>query len=254
MRLGDMSTESPFLRDAAHRPREPGIVVLERILIEECGEPIADVRERCPGVLVNAPLPWLRGTVCRMVSEAVARMPSGVRMLVTTGMRTLEMQAAGYEAYVSHLRGEHPDWPKPILHRQANRFFHPPHSKCPPGHTTGGAVDVRLVDDEGRELDMWSALLQSSNSTWPTFSRRVSPEVREMRKILYDAMIGVGFSNCWDEWWHYSYGDSGWAARLARPLAVYGRYPEVCYPPEFVARVDELRAAGQLTRLKPTMK
>ena len=40
--------------------------------------------------------------------------------------------------------------------------------------------------------------------------------------ILVDAMLGVGFSNCRDEWWHYSYGDAGYAVRMAQKECCYG--------------------------------
>ena len=35
-------------------------------------------------------------------------------------------------------------------------------------------------------------------------------------------MIEAGFSNCRDEWWHYSYGDAGWAVRTGAPTCMYG--------------------------------
>jgi len=28
-------------------------------------------------------------------------------------------------------------------------------------------------------------------------------------------MLEVDFSNCRDEWWHYSWGDAGWAVRMS---------------------------------------
>jgi D-alanyl-D-alanine dipeptidase len=40
--------------------------------------------------------------------------------------------------------------------------------------------------------------------------------------LLLDTMLSVGFSNCRDEWWHYSFGDAGWAVRLAKPDCIYG--------------------------------
>jgi D-alanyl-D-alanine dipeptidase len=40
--------------------------------------------------------------------------------------------------------------------------------------------------------------------------------------MLVTAMLSVGFSNCRDEYWHYSYGDAGWAVRLDQPECIYG--------------------------------
>ncbi len=39
---------------------------------------------------------------------------------------------------------------------------------------------------------------------------------------MVEAMLGAGFSNCRDEWWHYSYGDAGWAVRLQEESCFYG--------------------------------
>jgi len=248
-----MTPDSLYLRDAARRPREPGISQLDKVPILECGEPLVDVRQVCHGMRVSAPLPWLRLTVCGMLQRASDSLPSQLTLLVATGLRTMDMQAAGYSTYRESLKEAHPNWPQSTLNREANRFFHPPHAKAPPGHTTGGAVDVRLLAD-GDELDTWSTLLATDARTWHTFHRGLTPQAREGRQILYDAMVGAGFSNCYDEWWHYSYGDSGWACRLDRPHAVYGQVAEEDYPPELLAEVRKLRKTGKLTRLMRSRK
>ena len=48
-------------------------------------------------------------------------------------------------------------------------------------------------------------------------------EQRANRRLLRDAMEAAGFSNYEEEWWHYSYGDSGWALRTNRETAFFGR-------------------------------
>jgi D-alanyl-D-alanine dipeptidase len=35
-------------------------------------------------------------------------------------------------------------------------------------------------------------------------------------------MLDVGFSNCRDEYWHYSFGDSAWAVRIGASECPYG--------------------------------
>jgi D-alanyl-D-alanine dipeptidase len=35
-------------------------------------------------------------------------------------------------------------------------------------------------------------------------------------------MLSVGFSNCEDEYWHYSFGDAAWAVRTGADHCVYG--------------------------------
>ncbi len=52
--------------------------------------------------------------------------------------------------------------------------------------------------------------------------------------ILVEAMLGAGFSNCRDEFWHYSYGDAAWAVRTGAPYCIYGL---IELPPEWQKRV-----------------
>ena len=49
------------------------------------------------------------------------------------------------------------------------------------------------------------------------------------RQLLWQAMIDQGFVNLASEWWHYSYGDSYWAAFQSESHAIYNsveRAPE----------------------------
>jgi len=66
-----------------------------------------------------------------------------------------------------------------------------------------------------------------------TATTGLSPEAAYNRRLLYDAMSGAGFSNCRDEWWHWSYGDSAWAVRVGAEAAIYG----LIAPPEGFSRV-----------------
>lgn len=245
-----MRVESPYLRDAARGLREPGPSRLDRIPIEECGEGILDIREACPGVLVETAMPWARATVCRMLREAAERIPAGTRLRVINAFRTLEAQCAGWETYREFLREQHPAWPQTVLRREANRFVHPPDRPCPPGHTTGAALDVALVREDGQPLEGIEEVFETTRDVWRTFGRRVPQRAREARRLLYDAMVSSGFSNCYDEWWHYSWGDSGWAGRLGHPVALYGVVPEECFPEELAAIVADLRASDYTSQLR----
>jgi hypothetical protein len=134
------------------------------------------------------------------------------------------MQRAGWDGYFRQVQADHPDWSLSALRRATNRFFAPYDQKVPPGHCTGGAVDVRLLDLAGEPLDVTSPL-----EGWraaPTWVEGLSNEARANRMILVEAMLSAGFSNCRDEYWHYSYGDSAWAVRTGAAACPYGwSYP-----------------------------
>jgi D-alanyl-D-alanine dipeptidase len=78
-----------------------------------------------------------------------------------------------------------------------------------------------LVDAEGRRLDMNSPLPHAELSA-PTECAGLSAEARANRSLLVNALSGAGLTNYAGEWWHWSYGEPGWAARTGAPHAIYG--------------------------------
>ena len=215
---------------ATNRPKigapEP-IAALNRVKITELAQPwearetLVDIRAHCPGVFCNEGIcPYLRRTVADRLNHAQNSLPPGYRLKVGTALRTLAMQQRGWNGYYKRMQEEHPDWPLSALRRATNKYHAPYDQKAPPGHCTGGAVDVHLLDPDGNTLDMiaptqgWEAV--------DTFSERISPEARANRMRMVEAMLGAGFSNCRDEYWHYSWGDSAWAVRVGESECPYG--------------------------------
>lgn len=75
-------------------------------------------------------------------------------------------------------------------------------------HNSGSAVDLTLVDREGRELEM--------PTPYDDFSPRAShlatdlpPKALENRRILLEAMQKGGFRALESEWWHYDDPEGG---------------------------------------------
>ena len=51
------------------------------------------------------------------------------------------------------IKKANPEWSETKLKRVVNQFSAPISTQVPPPHTTGGAVDVNLLDALGRRLD-----------------------------------------------------------------------------------------------------
>lgn len=66
--------------------------------------------------------------------------------------------------------------------------------------------------------------------------------------MLVDAMLCAGFSNCRDEWWHYSFGDAGWAVRLGFDSCFYGA---VDLDPGRWAHLEDAQAESLAKRPNP---
>ena len=91
----------------------------------------------------------------------------------------------------------------------------------PPVHTTGGAVDLSVIDSTGRELDMGCRFDEFGDIAHTAYfegSSRIS--VINNRRLLFWAMIKAGFTNLPSEWWHYDYGDRFWGFYKNTP-AIY---------------------------------
>jgi D-alanyl-D-alanine dipeptidase len=212
--------------------------LLNRIPIRECGEPLVDIRDACPKLVLRPGcLPYLRVTAAAMLNHANDSLPTGYRFAVSTALRTIDMQAGMYWRNYNRLKEEKPHLPTSALRRITNKYFAPPDAKAPPGHTTGGAVDVSLLGPDFHTRDViapttgWEAAY--------TWSDKIGPEAKFHRMMIIDALTAAGFSNCRDEWWHWSYGDNAWSVRTGRDIAVYG----LIKPPPgftFVTRPGEM--------------
>ncbi|MET9734414.1 M15 family metallopeptidase [Streptomyces sp. NPDC006458] len=187
------------------------------IPVADCGEPLVDVRldgslvvdvrqEDAPGAFAH-----LREGVLARLVKAQAQLPDGLRLLFVEGYRPPSLQRRYFEEYADGLRAAHPDWPPDRIRRAASRYVSPP--EIAP-HSAGAAVDLTLVDADGRELDMGTAMNanpEESDGACYTDDPHISAEARANRRILTDALTSAGLVNYPTEWWHWSYGDRYWA-------------------------------------------
>lgn len=102
----------------------------------------------------------------------------------------------------------------------------------PPAHSTGAAVDLTLIDDQGQPLAMGTPIDEFSAAAHPDyFAGATTPQEQRFhrhRQFLNELMQAQDFAQHPNEWWHFSYGDQLWAQRArqrGQPAAVarYGR-------------------------------
>lgn len=74
-------------------------------------------------------------------------------------------------------------------------------------HNRGAAVDVTLVDAEGRELPMPSAYDEFTERAHRDYAGGTEEE-RHNRWILQEAMEKHGFKGLRSEWWHFDYKEA----------------------------------------------
>lgn len=199
------------------------IRLLNRIREEESGEPLVDLREYAPTAQIHRAtvIPYLRKSVAQMLEEAAIRLGhEGFRLGVVDAWRPLERQQRIYDFMMRHAIEAFPERDHAALRRTVCRWVAPTDQKAPPGHCTGAAVDVWLLGPDGEPADVSSPFDRFKAAR--TYVLGLTPEAHRNRTLLVETMLQVGFSNCRDEWWHYSYGDAGWAVRLGFSSCVYG--------------------------------
>lgn len=196
--------------------------LLDRIPEHENGEPLAILSVFAPSAVIlrESVIPYLRQSVAKILEQACQALPEGYTLGVIDAWRPLERQKRIYEWMTASVLEVWPNLSHAELRRKVNRFVAPWYRKAPPGHCTGAAVDVHLLGPDGEFVDV-SAPYDRFVAA-PTYSLGLEPEAARHRSMLVEAMLGAGFSNCRDEWWHYSYGDAGWAVRMREEACFYG--------------------------------
>jgi zinc D-Ala-D-Ala dipeptidase len=71
-------------------------------------------------------------------------------------------------------------------------------------HNRGTAVDLTILDRDGKPLDMGTPFDEFSLKAHHTY-RELSPQVLKNRQLLKKTMASVGFHHIDTEWWHYAW-------------------------------------------------
>jgi D-alanyl-D-alanine dipeptidase len=200
-------------------PRE----AIAAVSIRDCGEELVPI-EPTPRLYL-APMPKERillartGVVLRLLAAANA-LPPGNTLLVVDAFRSRTEQSERWRIRLAEIASSFPLESDTEIERRARRLTAPPTGRSG-GHQTGGALDVTLGDCEGCPLEMGTPVKARSWAT-PTRAPGLPVDVRERRAVLQIAMEGSGFVNYPLEWWHFSFGDSLWAAYSRLRQAIYG--------------------------------
>jgi D-alanyl-D-alanine dipeptidase len=210
---------------------------LDKIVIKDNGEPMIDVFKNIKGLdqmeltHLENPKPhrfFARQRICEMLEVAQKFLPKGYGLRISNIYRSVEEQQEMYKNAYDKQKEGNPNWPENILRRQTNRWVHPPDAKTPPGHSTGGCVDLGIRGPDGEALDMISPFDWEDDDrakALHTFSPHIDASAIKNRALLIKVMSKAGFSNYAGEFWHWSYGDSCWAWRQMRKTAIYDSVP-----------------------------
>lgn len=175
---------------------------------------------------------YVREEVYRRLLLAAEQLPAGYRLRVWDAWRPLALQQELYTLYAAPIleRLGLTNAPAEVQRAATAPYISYPNADplSPPVHTTGGAVDVTIVDEQGRELAMGTAFDEFGEKTTTAWFEGDGRDVliRDNRRLLYRCMTEAGFTNLPSEWWHYDYGDAFWGYYTQSPTRYAGAFTE----------------------------
>lgn len=211
--------------------------VITAIPIIECDEMLIDLRSQ--DVIAFGPPPERPDNVCytkmrksvyEKLCEAQRLLPQGIYFCLYEGWRSLQLQQELFQSMYANNQRSYPQMNSKELFVETTKLISPvtllDGSQNIPPHSTGAAVDVYLVDSEGKLLDMGLPIEQWESDIGARLSQTDSPyiskEAQKNRSLMAEALSKMGFVNYSYEYWHWSYGDRYWAFFTNASNAIYG--------------------------------
>ena len=182
---------------------------------------------------------YARKSVARKLRQANALLkPYGMKVVVVDGFRPIAVQAELWAWMLDRARALLPGGTPGAQEAYALRYasnpahFRPDDANSWPTHATGGAVDLTLAEiGTGNRAYMGGIYLDSSAFSSTRYYEELENtdsasqlEARQNRRLLYWAMISVGFVNYPFEWWHYDYLTQASVMNLGMPEGLKAHY------------------------------
>ena len=161
---------------------------------------------------------YVRRTVADMLMKAHEFLPEGYAFEILDAWRPYEVQLSLFNAYKDDLVKGNPDLLKlseeELIKKVCEFVSYPDKSKrLSFVHSSGGAVDLTILDENGKRLDMGTEFDDFTDKAYTSWFEENSKDetVIRNRRLLCNVMKKVGFTNYPAEWWHYDFGDLFWA-------------------------------------------
>ncbi len=211
--------------------------------LTECGEPLVSLETGDfsletphPYAVLGAPYgdrsPWmLRQSVRERLWSAQAHLQAGKpgwRLHLLDAYRPVAVQAFMVDHTDRQIAVAEPELSEADRRAKVLTFWALPSSDpaTPPPHSTGAALDLTLVDDQGAVVDMGSPFDEPSPRSYPdhfdTATDAAGQQAHGHRQLLNAVMTAAGFRRHPNEWWHFSWGDQLWAWQTGEAIARYG--------------------------------
>ena len=170
-----------------------------------------------------------------MLERAEKLLPDDLKFVIWDAWRPLELQEELYHSYESRIieRFQLQNMPERERRKIIAEFVAEPDEKCPPGHSTGGAFDLTIMNKDGKLLDMGTEFDSFCPETYAEYYEKIldgrlpfpkdiakedAVRIRNNRRLLWNIMTSCGFTSINSEWWHFDFGNRNWASRTGMPV------------------------------------
>jgi D-alanyl-D-alanine dipeptidase len=204
---------------------------LIKIPVKDNGEKLVYIKSVCPQIVIKlakyikedgkksvGKSCFVREQVAKRLNVAQKNLPKGYKLLLRCGYRSLALQKKRYDWMYKKVKSKNPNWCEEKIKEETDTHVAP--IDIVPPHSTCGAVDLSILDANGKQLDM-GAKFGEFNEKTQTNSVFISKKAKENRKLLISVMTRAGFINYPTEWWHWSFGDRYWAAKSKEKYSIY---------------------------------
>lgn len=198
---------------------------IRKVKIEENNDSLVRIDENEDMILsdrMKMPV-YLRSQVYEMLKDFIDIVKKdGYKVKLYDAYRSFDEQQLSWNQRIKDTKAENPELSDEEIERRTNlKVSRIDGKENVGGHQTGGAIDITLVDSDGKELDMGTKYEEYSEKTY-TKNNTITEEQKRNRRYMLFKLENLGFVNFPAEWWHYSYGDKMWAAYKNKKICIYG--------------------------------
>ncbi len=175
---------------------------------------------------------FIRSALLIRLRDAAKALPSDLSFFIFDSFRSYETQKALFYQIQNEVSRNNPHLTGDRLTLETQKFVAHPDDKTrfevlP--HNSGGAIDVALCSRNSRKLLEFGCDFDepSERSSTAFFERKFDVKqgiskmkwnkARENRRLLFNALTHVGFTNYEHEWWHFDLGNCIWSTAIGAP-------------------------------------
>lgn len=183
------------------------------LLSEVVPDAVLEIRYYSTYNFVGSRIDGYKAPVALMTKEAAAALKCASDSLLAKGYRLKIFDAYRPQTAVNHFIR----WAEDVADTAMKSCFYPEVEKsrlfeleficARSSHSRGSTVDLTLFDmNTGREVDMGGTFDWFGEKSYPDYEE-LTPQQKELRHILRDAMKAAGFKSFSTEWWHFTLED-----------------------------------------------